>query len=230
MMKNKQIFLSLLLIVSSFLASTGCLRESSEDVNQDKIHTEYELYYDANADKTYARAVFKFGSIIGTLLELSGSSQVTCNGQVLTFKQALSYYEREYPGFVQSGTFVWTDTEGNSFTNTVSINPIGYPSNLDTLSRNQSFELVWTGDSLANNQNVTLTVNGENETDLQIFFQDNLNSHSIILEKNKLQNLGAGPGKMYLDRRNMPPLQQKTSAGGLLTGRYRPENKNIILN
>lgn len=129
------------------------------------------------------------GSIIGTLLELSGSSQVTCNGQVLSFKQALSYYEREYPGFVQSGTFVWTDTEGNSFTNTVSINPIGYPSNLDTLSRNQSFELVWTGDLLANNQNVTLTVNGENEADLQIFFQDDLNSHSIILEKNKLQNL-----------------------------------------
>ena len=229
-MKNKQTLLNLLLIAFYFMASTGCLRESSEDVNQDKIHTEYELYYDANADKTYARAIFKFGNIVGTLLELSDSSQVSFNGQVLTFKQALSYYEREFPGFVQSGTFVWIDTEGNTFSNIININPIGYPSNLDTVSRNQNFELVWTGSALADKENVTLTVNGENEADLQIFFQDDLNSQSIILDKNKLQNLGAGPGKMYLDRRYMPPLQQKTSAGGLLTGRYRPDNKSIVLN
>ena len=68
-MKNLLVILSLLTI-SLF----SCNREESNTVEQDRIFTEYELFYNANEDKTYARATFKFSNVFGTKLELSQPS------------------------------------------------------------------------------------------------------------------------------------------------------------
>ena len=42
------------------LMATACQTENSADVNQDRIYTQYELFYNANEDITYARAWFRF--------------------------------------------------------------------------------------------------------------------------------------------------------------------------
>lgn len=225
---KKNLFFSVLLAIFAMYIMTACDSENSDDVNQDRIFCEYELFYNANEDKTYARAVFKFGNILGTLLELSSPSEVRFNGDLLTFQPALAYYEKSYAGFVQSGTFVWKDTQGNEFTNTISITPIDFPASLDTIPRNAAYELFWVGDSLSANHSVILTANGVNEGDAQVFTQTQLNSKSIILPLNKLQLIAHGPGTLWFDRLYKPALQQQTSAGGMLTGRYRPINKTVF--
>jgi len=216
--------LFLVLLISS------CAREESIDVNQDKIHTAYELFYNANEDKTYARATFKFSNALGTNLQLTSPSEVRFNGDILTFKTALAYYEKEYAGKIDSGTFKWKDTNGAEFENTITFKDINYPANLDTIARNAAYELFWVGDSLGANEKVILTVNGVLEGDAQIFTQDNVNATSIILGLNQLQILGQGQGTLWMDRLYEPTLVQKTSAGGTITGHYRPINKSVYLN
>jgi hypothetical protein len=221
---KKKCFIILFAIVGLIVS---CERENSEDVNQDRIFTEYELYYNANEDKTYATARFRFGNALGTLLELTSPSEVRFNGDLLSFKSGLVYYEKQYAGFVSNGTFSWKDTDGVEFTNVVSINTIDYPSTLDTIPRTAAFELFWVGDSLSAGETVILTANGIIVGDLQIFTQNNINSKSVILPLNQLQALGQGMGTLWFDRIFNQDLQQKTSTGGVLKGKYRPINKQV---
>lgn len=214
-------------LLVSLLTTTSCQREPSDSVDQDKIFTEYELFYNANEDKTYARATFKFSNALGTKLELVDPNAILFDGDVLTWKPALAYYEKEIAGFQTTGTFTWTDNDGNTFTNSVEIIPIDYPADLDTIARDAAYDLILDGAPLIENQSFTVTANGENEGDAQVFFTDDIGAQNIVLEKNLLEKIGAGPGTLFLDRRNTPILTEQTSAGGILTGRYRPENAEV---
>ena len=225
MKTNKSILMGMLLCFLA-LSFTSCIREESDTVDQDTIFTEYELFYNANEDKTYARATFKFSNVFGTKLELAQGSEVSFNGERLTFKALLAYYEKEYAGFVDNGTFTWTDLEGNVYSNSISVKSLEYGEGITTISRDAAFELSWNGDPLGEDENITVVVNGENELDAQTFITNDIDAQSIILDKDKLSRVGAGPGIIYLDWRYMPLLSEATSAGGLITGRYRPENVN----
>jgi hypothetical protein len=228
-MKKITSLLFIMVVAAGYISLyTACKSEPSSDVNQDKIYTEYELYYDGNADKTYARATFKFSNITGTLLKLDDPSNVTFNGDVLTFNTTLAYYEKEYAGLISSGTFVWTDTQNQTYTNTISMKTIAFPTVVDSISRDSSFELPWVGDSLANKDNVSLTMSDASAS-VQIFYQNDINSQSIILAKNQLQLLLAGNATMQFDRMYVPGLTEKNTAGGSITGRYRPVKKIAVL-
>jgi hypothetical protein len=225
-MKKFFVFIGLIAFTAMYVLNS-CQSENSDDVNQDRIFCAYQLYYNANEDKTYAQAQFRFGNVTGTLLELSTPSEVRFNGDLLTFKSALAYYENEYAGFVQSGTFTWKDTQGNEFSNTITITPVDYPANLDTIPRDAAYELFWVGDSLSANHSVVLTANGVLEGDAFIVTQSNLNAKSIILPLNKLQQMGQGQGTLWMDRYYTLDLQEQTSAGGTIKGVYRPVNKQL---
>lgn len=227
-MKTTRFILSVLFIF--VFALTSCIREDSSDVNQDKIHKTYELFYNGNEDKTYARATFKFSNITGTHLELTSPSQVTFNGDVLSFKSAVAYYEKEYAGLVSSGTFVWTDVDGVTYTNSISLNTIDFPASLDTIATHAAYEMIWVGDSLGSNEHVFLTIRDQaTGTVSRSFSQDNIHSNSIILSLNKLQELEQGENIMIMDRHYRPALTEKTSAGGIILARYRPVNNTVLI-
>jgi hypothetical protein len=224
----KKIFKVLFVAILFAVVTISCEREDSDKVDQDTIFAEYELFYNANTDITYARAIFHFSNIFGTRLDLSSPSKVTFNGDELLWKSGLAYYEKEYAGFVTTGTFVWTDTDGNSFTNDITVNQIDYPTTgFDTLPKSTSYELFWVGDSLAALESVVVTINGLLEGDVQIFTQASPNAESIILALNQLSQLGTGTGTAWMDRSYKPIPAQTTSAGAIITGRYRPINKSI---
>lgn len=228
-MKKLTSLLLIMVVIAGFISLyTACKSEPSSDVNQDKIYTEYTLYYDGNADKTYARASFKFSNIAGTLLQLDAPSEVTFNGDVLTFNSTLAYYEKEYAGLKSSGTFVWTDLNSTSYTNAISMKTIEFPAVIDSINRDSSFELAWVGDSLSTDESVTLTVI-DASLSTQIFYQNDINSQSIILGANQLGLLLDSSATLNYDRYYKPDLTQQNTAGGLITGRYRPPQKTAIL-
>lgn len=228
-MKNlKFLFLATIGILSLGVFSS-CNREDSSSVDQDKIWAEYELFYNANEDKTYARAKFRFSNALGTSLELNEAASITFDGEVLDWKPLLAYYEKDYAGNLTTGNFEYTDIDGSVFVNTVTIPEIGYPVGLDTIPRDAAFEFTWTGTALAPDEEVALTINGVLEGDAQLFFQNDDGATSIILAKNQLEQLGAGEGSLWLDRSFKPDIDQATSAGGNLIGRYRPVNQTVIL-
>lgn len=224
---SKQLLFALFTLFT--LSFTSCIKESASSVDQDKIYTEYELFYDANTDKTYARATFRFSNITGTKLELDGTGSIQFNGDKLTFNQVLAYYEKEYAGKINNGTFRYNDLDNNTFENSVEIHPIDIPASVDSIPRNTSFNLPWVGTPLVVGEVVIAGLNNNNAINPQLFYQDDVNSTSIILAQNQLNTLFAGPATLGLERRYLPTLVQKTSAGGVITGRYKAKDRAVVL-
>jgi hypothetical protein len=209
-----------------FLAS--CAREKSSDVNQDRIHTTYELFYNANEDITYARAWFRFGNATGTLLELSDPSQVSFEGEKLTFNKVLAYYEKKFVGLKASGSFTFEDTEGNAYQNAVSIHEIGFGALPDSISRTTALSIPFSGGEVLENEVVGVWINGENEGDAQAALTIDQGSNEVIVPADKMEKIGAGPGKIYMDRRFTPQIVEAPGAGGITTGVYRAKTEQVI--
>lgn len=206
----------------------SCANEDSTNVNQDRIYAEYELYYDKNQDKTFASAIFRFGHATGTQLELSAPSEVTFNGDVIPFDQAFSYYRKEYAGNVTSGTFVFTDTEGHTFTNTVSsTRTIAFPAAFDTIHSANSYNLVWVGDSIIADERVDVWLDGPNQNNAEYFMQYVVNTNSVVLAANQLQALGNGTTTCSMERVWEQNAVGVTGAGGKVRVKYKALNATV---
>jgi hypothetical protein len=204
----------------------SCVSEPSDSVNQDKIYVTYELYYDKNTDKTYARATFQFSNALGTKLQLASPSEIRFNNDLLTYNPVIAYYEREYAGFVTSGTFKWTDTKGKVYTNPVSgIQAVALPTQMPTIKKGNSTELFWVGNALEADENMAVSMNSAAAGDLQIFTRNDIGATSVILDANKIQNLSAGQNVTTIIRRYKDvAVAQKTSAGAKMFTHYQGAN------
>jgi hypothetical protein len=218
----------LLLALCGTIFFTACQTEQSADVNQDRIYTQYELYYNAEEDITYARAWFRFGKATGTQLELSSPSQVTFEGETLAFIDLLGFYEKKIAGYKEKGIFKWEDTDGKVFENTIQITPIQMGAIPDSVVRTAAFDIPWTGNPLATDEAVVVWVNGSGEGDAQAALTVEEGTGSIILPLDKVSKIAAGPGKIYLQRRTRLEIDQKTGAGGELTAVYQPKTKAVV--
>lgn len=220
--------LAFAILLPAFMFNS-CKKENSDTVDQDKIWAYYEVYYDKNQDKTFARATFKFSNALGTNLQLSAPATVSFNGDVLIFQNALAYYEKQYAGFISGGTFSYTDKNSNTFVNSISgIRPIAFPV-IDTIHTANSFTLTWVGDSLVSKESVSLWLDGINQNNSEFFYQSNVTAHSFICAANQLQNLGNGNGSGWMERVYAPTIQNATSAGGEIKGKYKALNLSTII-
>jgi hypothetical protein len=213
-----------LILLLPFLSACD-MAESSDDVNQDRIHTLYELHHDGSNGITYARAHFRFGGPTGTQLMLAGRSDVTFDGQLLTLQVVpvvnLTYYERSFTGERNAGTFRFTDTEGRSYTNNAQMRPIGLPQELGPISMSASHELEFTGAPLAPGEEAAvLLLRTDDEFELARFTRREVGSRSVILTRQELQRIGVGPVRVVIERRTDAVLAEGTSAGGSIIGRY----------
>ena len=217
-MKKTMLFATVLL---QFFLFAGCVVEPSESVDQDRIFTNYELFYDKNENKTYAKVTFRFGNALGTLLQLGGTSEVKFNNDRLDY-QSLGFYEKVYPGLVTAGTFAFKDAKGTVYTNaTPTMRAVDFPNTNLSVPRNASFTLNFTGEPLAAGENVGVLIGTE------LFLQINANTNSVNLSSNQLAKLNPGPYAAVMDRYRISDISQKPSAGGAVTVKYRTGNKNI---
>lgn len=217
------------LLVASVVLLSSCERENSSDVNQDRIYTIYSLVYDADQDVTYARAWFKFGNTLGTLLELTQPSYVSFNNENLGFQNAFAYYEKRMSGIVASGTFHWEDYDGNKFDNTIGITAIAFPEALTEIEGSSSFELSWEGEPIAEKSYVAVTINGDFEGDGTILWEKAVGSTSITIPKTELDKLPKNlPATFWIEYGHNPDLAQTTGAGGELYGKYRVSKEIMI--
>ena len=212
----------------SLLNLIGCGSESSEDVVQDRIYTAYRFIYDAGTNTTTAEARFTFGNLTGTRLELSTNSSITCNGQTLTQTSELlnlALYQAEFSGKVTSGEFIWTDNDGNAFTNTINLpDSIDYPDGLTQIDRSASYDLAWKGEAVGPSEDVRCIIN-----DVNLFTQAINGATKVTLPTSRLSNIAAGTANFNLNRVLNVQLAEKTSAGGFAEGVYKAGEKAITL-
>lgn len=210
------------------LTLTSCESELASAVDQDRIHTVYELFYNANEDITLARATFYFGSETGTRLELDGDAGVSFEGEDLEWQQTLAYYEAEFSGFRESGSFRFVNTEGAAFTNGVTVTPTDFPAEPADVRRDASYELAWDGPALGEDQTVSVTLLTEEVAgNDRLFWANDAGMEKILLPRDDLEKLTVGDATLVLDRFEDGDLAEATSAGGKVIGHYRARNAEV---
>jgi hypothetical protein len=206
----------------------SCEKENSDDVNQDKIYTDYELFYNKNEDKTVVVARFKFGGPTGTNLELTNGATVTFNGDALTYNVFYVGHVKEYAGKISSGIFNYKDVDGNEFINaTPALDSVAFQPSFDTIVKSQANTFTWVGSSLAANQSVGIFIGSWVWGQDALFYQNQLGATNIIMGVNGLSSLSLGSSTVYMDRTNETNVSQGTSEGGKIRSKYRALNKVV---
>jgi hypothetical protein len=211
--------------------SQGCKSEASSSVQQDRIYSSYWLYYDHNTDKTMARAQFRFGSAIGTTLELQAPAQVSFEDQPMPFNQLLDWHEVVLAGKVARGDFAYLDAEGAAYTNAApAIAEIEFSQTPATLPRNAAYTLTWSGAPLTDGEDLEVVIAVE---PLRLQFvridQRGAGARSIVIGADVLSQLPAGPAVLTMRRHHDYPLEDEPGGGGKLTTTYQPLDRAITL-
>ncbi|MFM2227811.1 MAG: hypothetical protein RL664_1154 [Bacteroidota bacterium] len=222
----KKVLFSLSLLFA--VVFTSCTGESAGDVNQDRIYTEYEQFYNSNTGTTTVIARFRFGGALGTILELDSTDNVKFNGDDLPYSIFWGAHVREYVGNIAPGTFVYTNLDGNVFTNTVpTFETIDFPSNFTELSRSTPYDFQWTGTAIGQNQEVGVFVGSWAWGDDTWNFTNSVGATNMVFGINSLSNLPLGTSTVYLDRTTRKTNIQGTSRGGVIKGKFRAPNRVI---
>jgi len=212
------------------LGFSSCEIEDSSDVNQDKIHTVYELFYNSNTDITTAIAQFRFGGPTGTILELTYPAYALFNDDTLRFKALYSGHYKEYAGLVTGGAFEYENVDGDKFVNDVpEFEAIAFPIDLDTISKLAAYELEWDGTILSENQGVGVFIGSWTWGEDALFYENALGANSLIMGTAGLSNLAVGTATAYMDRSTETVLLEGTSEGGKIKGKYRAVNKEVVI-
>lgn len=219
-MKALRYFYSALLFISALLVAS-CTEDISVNVHQDSIYAEYRLVYEEAEDISYARATFRFEDASGTVLELSEPAEVTTDGTPLVWKSAAGWYETQSAGIDSAATLIYTDLDNNSFENDLLMaSSIGFPSDLDSISKSATYTLEWDGAPLATNESVIVTINGINEGDMKVFIQNAAAANEIVLDKDKLEGIETGEATIFMERYTVQNLLQGTTKGGTVWSQY----------
>lgn len=212
------------------MALTACQKADSSDVNQNKIYAEYELFYDKDADKTYASAIFKFNSVTGTQLQLTPPSEIKFGSDAIPWDPTFAYYRKEYAGQINSGTFTFKDSSGVAYSNTVNLAAIITNPVIDTIHKSGSFTYTWVGNSISANEAAGLTIAfTAGPTNFQYFYQNTVGSTNFVLSATKLNLLPNGPSTCTLERSCQTTAPSVTSAGGVIRGKYRALNTSVYI-
>lgn len=216
-------FLGLSVLISS------CAKEDSVDVNQDKIYTDYEVFYNKNTDKTWVIAKFRFGGATGTILELTDGAKVTFDGTPLPYISWTGGHFKEYAGRLTTGTFVYTDVDGSVFTNSIpSVDTLAFDPAFDTIDKAVANTLTWQGSALATDEHVGVFV-GSNWVwgEDALFLQTANGATDLVMGVTQLADLAVGPATAYMDRVNAVNVAEGTSEGGRIRAKYRATNQAI---
>ncbi len=221
---------TIFILLLGTVAISSCKKEVSNKVDQSKIWTNYELYYNQSSDRTFATATFQFSNSGGSILELSEPSEVTFNDQPMSFNTETGTYNMEFGGFLTTGDFDWVDTDGNAYSNTAVIHDIAFGTLEDTIYKSDGDAVfTWDGDALAEDESVVLEMVGSDGSFTQRFSSDTVGATTIRLDSMSLSLITSGDVTLNLELLYTPDLQEETERGGRLAGRYIPVDQTIFL-
>ncbi|MBE2254165.1 MAG: hypothetical protein IAE78_31845, partial [Myxococcus sp.] len=225
--RSKLMFLVVVLSMPLLTGASarGCGGEDSSVVRQDRVFTQYWLFYDANADVTFARATFRLGHGLGTVLELTAPAKVTFNDKALSFQPVPGWHELQLPGRV-TGTFVYANVDGERFTVEVPALPeVAVQSDL-TIPAGRAFTFAWQGPPIARDERLEVIVTGENKLDFSIIEQRGVGAVDVVLPADKTRRFNA-QGWLGLRRTLEAVARQSPDAGGVVWATSQPKDARV---
>ncbi len=203
----------------------GCGGQDSSVVRQDRIFTQYWLFYDANTDVTYARATFRLGNAFGTLLELNDPAKVTFNDKALVYAPTPGWHEAQFSGKV-TGTFAYTNVEGQRFSVPVSAIPeVSVPATL-SIPAGQAYTFAWQGAAIAKDERLEVIVTGENKLDFSVVEQRGVGAKDLVIPADKTRRFNA-MGWLGVRRTQESAPMQAPDAGGMVWSTMQPKDARV---
>ncbi|MBL8937639.1 MAG: hypothetical protein JNM69_23960 [Archangium sp.] len=203
----------------------GCGGEDSSVVKQDRIFTQYWLFYDANTDITSARATFRLGNALGTLLELTDPAKVTFNEKPLSYKSVPGWHEAEFPGRV-TGAFVYSNVDGQRFTVQVAALPEATVQEALTIPAGKAYSFTWKGPPIAKDERLEVIVTGENKLDFSIVEQRGVGATDVVIGADKTRRFAA-QGWLGVRRTLESSPKEAPDAGGMVWATSQPKDARV---
>lgn len=212
-------------------------KESSE-YNQDDIRQSYTVEYTQKDKTTRAHANFSVLDprssdsliFIAQDLQLTSPSNVEHNSYDLDFTISEYIGTNSGGGFQPSHEFVWTDTNGRIYRNSITFDPISFTETPPAkLSLSQGFTIDFAGKPVGENEEVWIVLNQKNSNEGYTFSESSkIGATSVTVTPEQLQNDSLPfPGTkmyLYLWRNKEIALQEPTeNGGGSLHARYETE-------
>jgi hypothetical protein len=190
---------------------------NSDTVKQSEIYQSYTVTYDAGDMELSSTAFFRFGGSAGTTLNLVKPSKIIFNGQEMAMGKNIfsgTFYETSQQiEPAKSYTFVFTDTDNKTYTNTARIDPIeisGYPA---TIKKSESLKVSWTGAPVQQDERVYVSLEGKDLVNCSSS-TNIVGANSVEISPELLKDLKAGEANIVLKREKNLSLQEATHLGG----------------
>lgn len=207
---------------------SACKREESVNIDQNRIYAAYAFTFDADKNKSTATATFRLDNSSGKKLELSYPARVDFNGEILSWRNALGYYEISRSGNEGAGSFNYFDLDDHTFSNEVSsLNAIEIPFGLTNISQSGNFFLPWTGAALQSGETIKVTISGGAQSISKSWTIGTVGSTHIILNQSKLDDLVIGTAVLRIERESSKIVGQSNLSGGRLTSKYLSRKVNV---
>jgi hypothetical protein len=212
----------------SVLFFTACKKESSINVDQNRIYSNYDVEYDQNSNRTSVNATFRVDHNSGQKIELTYPSRVEFDGERLSYRKMAGNYDLTRSGNALNRTVVYYDIDGNAFTNSGTlVTAIDIPVGLNSISKGGNFFLPWNGDALASGETITVTISGGSQSGSKTFTANTVGQNYIILDEYKLNNLIAGTAQIQIKRERSESLIQSNLSGGRISSTYKGRKVTI---
>ena len=220
-MKNPS---SILAIASLAIAVFGC--RSCETIHSSKLDPSeiYQEYSVTVSDTTTVSAEFRVSGSTGTTIALVAPSKVEHNGKVMSGNVRTifsgTYYSAETDGFAGSHAFVFTDSSGRQYLNSLGFEPIRIAGENIDLSKGSKTVNIPLSRGLADGEAITSQLTSDTEppkprenvnagnsnsmaragldysNNLKVTVDNNAKTFSIDTEQ--LRNFAPGRAKLYI--------------------------------
>ena len=218
--------LFLLLGLVGFLAS--CNTVDSDEVKPEEIYQSYMYEFDAQLNKTKAHAAFQIGSNTGKYIQLTEPASIRVNEKDYDEYNNFGMYHYHFRfNSKQDATFVFTDNDGKSFSNTIekeSLNGIGFEGEI---SYEKGMDLFINFSGLPVQDRESVYVYLWNELTNATHYQTTKGETSITIPASKLRDFDGSMVNITLHREIKYSLENTTTAGGELEFLFSSAKKQI---
>lgn len=216
----------LVLLIPILLVSC---KKDSEAVNQDQIYQAYEMSYSEATNQTTFTANFYLKSDGGKRLKLTGDSFVTVNGSSMI--RSGSTYSRSFDGYLESGSFVFTDAKGKEYTNSVLYE--NYVQNDLSNAVQRNFDCYWqfVGPTVASGETVSVSIRSKEDAGGTATGTATQNgSYYVRITASQMNQLPAGFATATTTRSSVSLTGSWTKVGGKKKSEYISSASSILVN
>lgn len=226
---KKLLFLLLLAFCCLAMKCASNAKLESGNVNQDDIHQVYVIK--RSQDSMEIRARFRLNDRLGDTLALTSPSQVSYNDKAMArqdhFMTGANYFADE-KSYQAMNKFVFTDTKGKTYANTISLEPIEFATDSVQLKKSSQSLIPVTRIVKDEDVKALLTIKVSTGTEFtsevqsgrgiagfrsSVYFDEA--KKAIIIEPDFLKEIAEGAVTIsFLARRQKDKLEQATKRGG----------------